>query len=148
MRLLLLLLLLAPGPLQARTRHHARPTPTPTPMAAPTSQLEWIEGARAKIAELQKEHDEAIAQANAAFSANQSTQVQLGTLSEQVKQITTERDEWIKYGNKQHDLYTDSQKKVEAQKAALLRRDLIITFLTLAIGIWAFLKWWVHVPFL
>jgi peptidoglycan hydrolase CwlO-like protein len=109
---------------------------------------DWIEGARSKIAQLQKEHDEAIAQANEAASTNASAQMQLEDLVGQVQQITTERDQWVKYGNDQHDKFMAVQKQIEAQKAAILRRDLIITFLTVAIGIYAVLKFWFHVPFL
>lgn len=149
MKLLLLLLLLTPGPLalEARSRR-ASPAPAPATDSKPSTQLEWIEGARVKILKLEKEHDEALAQAHAALSASQSSQAQLETLSTQVKQITAERDQWVKYGNAQHDLLKNSEKKVEAQKAAILRRDLIITFLTLLIGVWAFLKFYLHIPFL
>jgi len=73
---------------------------------------------------------------------------ELNKAEAQVQQVATERDGWKAYGTTEHDKWMNAEKRVAEGKAGLLRRDLIIGALVLAIGVWAFLKFYLHVPFI
>lgn len=66
----------------------------------------------------------------------------------QINAVAKERDQWQAYGNDQHDRFVAADKKLIATKAAILRRDIIIGIMTLAIGVFLFLKFYLHIPFL
>lgn len=76
------------------------------------------------------------------------TWTELTKAEDQIKAVAMERDGWRAYGTDQHDKWMNAEKRLAADKAALLRRDIIIGLLTLAIGVWAFLKFYLHIPFL
>lgn len=66
----------------------------------------------------------------------------------QINAVAKERDQWQAYGNDQHDRFVAADKKLIATKAAILRRDIIIGIMALAIGVFLFLKFYLHVPLL
>ncbi len=66
----------------------------------------------------------------------------------QINAVAKERDQWQAYGNDQHDRFVAADKKLIATKAAILRRDIIIGLLVIAIGVFLFLKFYLHIPFL
>lgn len=71
---------------------------------------------------------------------------ELGKAQTQIDQVGKERDGWRSYGESEHDKWMNAEKRVAGQKAAILRRDIAVGLLTLAIGAWAFLKFYLHIP--
>lgn len=59
----------------------------------------------------------------------------------QIQQLGKERDQW-------KGLYDSDHEKLLKSESAILRRNILIGGLFLAIGAWAFLKFYLHVPFL
>lgn len=73
---------------------------------------------------------------------------ELGRAQEQINQVALERDGWRAYGVDQHDKWMNAEKRIAEGKAGILRRDIIIGIMSLAIAAFLFLKFYLHVPFL
>lgn len=58
----------------------------------------------------------------------------------QINAVAKERDQWQAYGNDQHDRFMAADKKLAATKAAILRRDILIALLAIAIGVFLVIK--------
>ncbi len=58
----------------------------------------------------------------------------------QITAVAKERDQWQAYGIDQHERFMAADKKLAASKAAILRRDIIIAVLALAIGVFLVIK--------
>lgn len=73
---------------------------------------------------------------------------ELETAQDQVNKVGQERDGWKDYGNDQHEKFMNAELRVAKKQATILKLSITIGLLITAIGIYAFLKFYMRVPFL
>jgi hypothetical protein len=116
---------------------HPTPTPNPSPPAYQPSRDE-LRRTNQHILELAKQLQDDLDAEKAAHSgvthALRAASIQIGALQKLIDDLATR--------------YQAAAVLVQKQKAAILRRDIIIGLGALAIGAWAFLKFYMHIPFL
>lgn len=73
---------------------------------------------------------------------------QLSGAQAQINKVGAERDGWKAYGDDQHEKFMNAETRVAKKQATILRLYIVIGLMTLAIGAYAFLKFYLRVPFL
>lgn len=64
----------------------------------------------------------------------------------QVDKVGTERDDWRDYGNDQHEKFMNAEVRAAKKDATILKLSGVIGLLVLAIGAYAFAKFYLRLP--
>lgn len=154
MKTLIAVLLLAAST-GASTAAPKKPAPAPVQVGPTKEEIskDWLDGARKRIADLQQEQERAQNQADEAIKANQMVESQLAILEQQVIGITKERDDWVAYGNDQHDKYMGAEKRIEQEKTNTanervkkMKAYMMIGLMTIGIATYAIAKFYFRFP--
>lgn len=128
-----------------------KPTPTPAPISKPTTinrsttVTQKIDQA-ALIAKIKGLLAQQMTELKTADAAAAEALKEKADAQNQVNEIGKQRDQWEAYGKQQDALRQAAELKVAAQSAALLRRDILIGILGLAIAAYVGLRLFTHLP--
>jgi septal ring factor EnvC (AmiA/AmiB activator) len=109
---------------------------------------ELINQIQEKVAQQAKELEFAQQKAKDAIANSDRTHEELGRAQGQIDQVAKERDGWQAYGNDQHDKWMNAETRVAKEQAAVLRRNIVIGLMALAMIGYAAAKFYFRVPFL
>lgn len=70
----------------------------------------------------------------------------LETAKVQVGKVGEERDGWKAYGEDQHEKFINAEKRVAEKQATVLKLGIVIGLMSLAIGAYLFLKFYMRLP--